>query len=355
MKKSLFIEASDKLRLQIEAELTENSSDWTLPTMRTLSEAYGISLFTMKKAVDLLAEQGFVSSRQGKGITVNRQRVVKSLEKKGFYKIGIVFHDNYSPDGEMISEIVSGVCAAASGENILLQMMPMPSVDENLEEINLTLERNKPDGLILASRLPVTVVAKFIEKKIPMVWVDDYLRHENIPAILIDRESLFDTVLTRASEIGNTISYISPYSNNNFKNEFKIKCKNKDLEVYNFLVGGGNFSEAAAKDFGKESIDKIENSLSDVIFCSGEFTTHGVIQALLKRGVNIGDEVKIISICERKGAELRFSIPMDIVFYSKSALASKAFSVLMRILEKEKLSNTFEYVIPKLVSIGYSN
>ena len=73
----LYIQLKEYLRTQIEAGVYATGT--RLPSERDLAQAFQVSRMTARQALQLLAQDGFVSSHVGKGTYVRRPRIAQEL------------------------------------------------------------------------------------------------------------------------------------------------------------------------------------------------------------------------------------------------------------------------------------
>jgi GntR family transcriptional regulator len=73
----LYIQLKEHLRAQIEAGVYPSGT--RLPSERELAQAFQMSRMTARQALQLLAKDGFISSRVGKGTYVRRPRIAQEL------------------------------------------------------------------------------------------------------------------------------------------------------------------------------------------------------------------------------------------------------------------------------------
>jgi GntR family transcriptional regulator len=73
----LYIQLKEHLRMQIDAGVYTSGA--RLPSERELAQAFQVSRMTARQALQLLAKDGFISSRVGKGTFVRRPSIAQEL------------------------------------------------------------------------------------------------------------------------------------------------------------------------------------------------------------------------------------------------------------------------------------
>ena len=153
---SIDFENPTPLYLQIASDIREKIDTNVLtvgekiPSQSELSQSYGVSLMTVKKALSELVNQKYLYSRTGKGTYVADINKSKQLDLEKSKSIGVVLKDLSSP---FFSLIIKGVEAAAyKNEYNLLVSHTADKMEK--EEKQVEHFRNiGVKGLIIASML----------------------------------------------------------------------------------------------------------------------------------------------------------------------------------------------------------
>lgn len=119
----LYRQMYDILRHQIDAGLFKVGD--LLPTEEKLTEDYGISRVTLRKALQLLADEGQLVRHPGKGTYISAHKTEESLQSlRGFAELMIEQHPGQVMEIKKFEVIVASACVAAQlalnhGERIL--------------------------------------------------------------------------------------------------------------------------------------------------------------------------------------------------------------------------------------------
>ena len=87
LKEYLYQKIYNELRQKIENGIYAQGQ--ILPTERELVEKYKVSLITVKKAVNMLAEDGFVTKRPGHRTYADKENQPRSKNRRGGRRIGL--------------------------------------------------------------------------------------------------------------------------------------------------------------------------------------------------------------------------------------------------------------------------
>lgn len=174
------------------------ASDVFKPKDKFLSEAalgekFRCSRQTVRRALEVLQQQGYITRIQGSGTYISpvlRSIRFQAAEKKGMsMTIGLIstFMDNY-----IFPSIIRGIESVFSSNGIALQLASTSNlVSGETRALQLMLERH-PDGLIVEptrSALPCANVDLYhtIEKRgIPLLFIDSFYPELSIPYVALD-------------------------------------------------------------------------------------------------------------------------------------------------------------------------
>lgn len=141
----------------------------------------GLSMVSVRRAVDVLVRDGLLERRAGKGLYVMQEQVwTKQLQM-----VVPGLDDSYV----MWSSVAEGCRAAAARERVCVQIYSAAgSLDEDIHLIE-SLPDSKMDGAIITS-LPhprfTQALYKLADCKMPVVLLDDVLDGSDISSVMVD-------------------------------------------------------------------------------------------------------------------------------------------------------------------------
>lgn len=354
MRNALFMEISDKLRKRISEESERRQGDWTLPTLNEIAKEYRVSLVTAKKAVDVLTGEGLTSARPGVGITVNSAAMKDRRKTLGSFEIGVVFTDIFEVNEGVIGDIVKGAAETQSAFGFNLKLISLPSaepVERQIDVLKGALAKGL-DGLMIASRAPLRLLAFLQERKTPMVLLNESVRHEPIPAVLFDRTQMFLEVVDRLKEIGaKDVAFVAPSASIEDGRLFDGLCQGAGISRRRILAHGSltGLSEAQATAKADVLTDFKNASRPDAIVCGGEMATFGALQALAAMNMKVPQDVHVVSVMERAGLQAKLTVPVDVIVHSFSGLAKEGAAMLHEILSGRPPEPHIRYVRAELL------
>ncbi len=262
-----------------------------LPSVRAISEEFGVSLNVVQRAVRHLEESGIVSTHHGKGMMVAEAEACRRAAILfGFiqpYTAGLVFES-------MVFHYAGQVFN--NRDNFLVTRSSEGSAEQE-REVATHFINNGVKGILLWSieGNPNAKFFKEVSQRVPVVLVDRLLEGSDLPAVIYDsyesgrsigRHMLQTLGRKRMLVLMDNIK-VSPYHDliQGFHDEAVSLGKMSDLTIMQLPITRG-FLEKITKSFARE-VDTykpyIERLLTeggyDALFCpQGEFVDYVMIE-----------------------------------------------------------------------------
>jgi DNA-binding LacI/PurR family transcriptional regulator len=152
-----------------------------LPSENELCDKFKVSRITSKRALELLAEQGFISRRPGKGSYVIGARDRRNKDLSSSRTIGFIIPDFSDSFGTRVISSVEESCAAHGYQLVLKQTR-----DHEEEEKRAIHSLSGAAGILLVpihGEIYNSEILKLIYNKRPVVFVDRKLRGLAAPTV----------------------------------------------------------------------------------------------------------------------------------------------------------------------------
>lgn len=245
-----------------------------LPTEKQLAESFDVSRITSKKALELLAEEGYINRIRGKGSFIIKDvtSTVHEKVKKEKKIIGFVLPD-YS-EGYAI-EILKGIEDATAKQGMFI--IHRRSYGDQLQEEKV-IDELLALGVVGLIIMPVhgahysNKILKLAIEGFPLVFVDRYLKGINVPYVGTDNVESAKKAVDYLIKLGHRqIGYIAPpaldtstledriegYKKSHLENGYAVDEKNHLIDIMSTLPGH-NTQECIEAD-----IKKIQDHIQD--------------------------------------------------------------------------------------------
>lgn len=325
-----------------------------LPTENELSKKYDVSRHTVRKALNILRQEGILYRKQGVG-TFYKNNTNKTTKNIGFISISLhayIFADMLSSVDKILYE---------NGYSILLGN----SMDDHEREKEILKEfiKKNVDGLIIepaksALNYPnISLLKRFVNSNIPVTVLDSKFEEDSINNITVDDQHGGFIATNYLLEMGHKkIAMIYKGLHKPALGRFegyKKALKEYKIPVYNNNVKQYLNSEFESKENFKKEIKSITDQLikneykPTAIFCFNDQVAIIVKKHLQKLGYKIPEDVSIVGFDNSKQANLE---NITSVAHPKEKVGEKAAKITLERINNGKFECSENIVFkPKLI------
>jgi len=325
-----------------------------LPTENELSKKYDVSRHTVRKAFNILRQEGILYRKQGVG-TFYKNSPNKTTKNIGFISISLhayIFADMLSSVDKILYE---------NGYSILLGN----SMDNHEREKEILKEfiKKNVDGLIIepaksARNYPnISLLKRFVKNSIPVTVLDSKFEEESINNITVDDQYGGFIATKYLLEKGHkNISMIYKGLHKPALERFegyKNALKEYNIPIYNNYVKQYLNSEFESRDnFNKEIKNFTEELLENdprptAIFCFNDQVAIVVKKHLQELSYKVPEDISIVGFDNSKQANLE---NITSVAHPKEKVGEKAAKITLEQINNGKFECRENIVFrPKLV------
>ena len=318
-----------------------------LPTEQELTERYGVSRITSKKALEMLAHENYVTRVSGRGTFVISNGVQKSRCSGNI--IGVIISGFSSGFGSNFIQGVQDRCAAHNG--IVAISCPYATQEEETKEIARFLE-NGIKGLIIMPVHGVNynpgILANVLDG-FPLVLADRYLSGLSVPFVGTKNFSsaatavnylfahghkniAFVSSLVRTTALRERLDgYIDAYAQSKFPlNKALIKS-----ELY-YTIPGMHVDEVMAEDVGS-LIRFFEENLNVTAVLAADFPVALLVNsALEKMGKKVPDDISMICYDRMDDSPMNFTY----IRQSQYEMGGAAVDLLYKVISRDDIADS---------------
>ncbi|MFO7814630.1 MAG: GntR family transcriptional regulator [Halanaerobiales bacterium] len=328
-----------------------------LPTENQLAKEYDVSRHTVRKALNILRQEGILYKKQGVG-TFYKNNTNKTTKNIGFISISLhayIFADMLSSVDKILYE---------NGYSILLGN----SMDNHEREKEILKEfiKKNVDGLIIepaksARNYPnIPLLKRFVNNNIPVTVLDSKFEEESINNITVDDEHGGFLATKYLLEMGHqNIAMIYKGLHKpaigRFKG-YKEALKQNKIPIYNDYVKQYLNSEFEERENFINEIKKITHELMQTepkptaIFCFNDQVTILVKEFLQELGYQVPDDISLVGFDNSK--QVNFE-NITSVAHPKEKVGEKAAKITLERIKGGKFEYCEDIVFkPKLVKRG---
>ncbi|OGJ88371.1 MAG: hypothetical protein A2268_05685 [Candidatus Raymondbacteria bacterium RifOxyA12_full_50_37] len=180
---------SDQLceRFKKDIEKGRYKPNTPLPSFGTLAEHYGISKSTVHEAFKILAEEGYLYPKQGKGTFINPEKVITPQGGK-LTSVAVIAFNVFSASDNSMVPLMEAMNTQTSRMGTGLHVHYINGMSVQQEENSVVrdaIAENRYQGLIIVSPLDVGDIEWFGSLRLPFVAATARY-HLNIPQVSLD-------------------------------------------------------------------------------------------------------------------------------------------------------------------------
>lgn len=273
----------------------EIENDALLPGENTIAADYSVDRSTVRKALQLLVEEGLVEKKAGKGTIVTRTDRKDTSADTHTETANVGF---FLPSGNAIAQqfyaSLLNVCEKElkrHGYTLIYS-----TFDEN-DSVLKAVEKYKLAGIIFVSNISEEQISVALEEKIPCVLANSF--DPRLPSILSDNEQgsylagkfLLENGHRDVAVVSGTRSYVC--SNERAKGFFRAFSEEGiRIPESSFLV-----CDSWEQEAGREVVHKyLENcrKIPSAFFGFNDRIAFGIISALRQCGLKVPEDVSVI-------------------------------------------------------------
>ena len=177
-----------------------------LPTYRQLCKEYGVSLMTVRRAMQVLADEGIVRGFPGKGTFVAQEATM--LGRK-LAQVGLVFYGDRSTlfTRQYLSEILRGILGRTDGLRADVRIMSLRRESERVWPADVV--GSGVDGVILLGVVNEEYIADMARQSLPVVVVDYIPESTPLDCVACENRQAAQRVVDHLVELGHKrIDYV---------------------------------------------------------------------------------------------------------------------------------------------------
>ncbi len=335
----LFLKLRDDLAKKIsQGEFPLGSQ---LPTEAELMKSYGVSITTVRKAVQALSDEGAVEKRQGMGTFVKSYPGGAKAPSLGEQTLKIAA---FLPDATRLTREgdsrhwalnlrrLNGICAAASRHRCELSVH---GVNESVDISGLqgavfiasyaySMEaedlRRKLAAELDAKGVPYVTVSEFDPRFSSRLWVAEMTEAEFFKAT----SALASQGFKRIALLGPGLDWANP--------RFAGYCKALACHGLAFdeqlLMQNPESDERSGYEACGALLDRCGAARPDVVFCTTDLQAYGAMSCLAARGLKVPGDISVLGV-DNLAESAKLEVPLSSLEFSGPELGEAAIELLL--------------------------
>lgn len=290
---ALYRRLSDLLRDRIASgELAVGAS---LPPQRQLSAALGLSEVTVRRALQDLAAQGYITAQAGRGTTVLSRRAAEpaSPSREGHpLSLGIAFSD--LADGyPFIQPMLKGIRADA-GHDVSVKLFDLPRAGD----VSAALpELSTLDGVLMMSPVNISLLAQCQRQGLPCVLMYTDIADGYSHCIVVDYGHGVLEAVTHLTSRGRGDIALITATLDRFSTGQLIDAYRTALEANGLTYSPDRVTHTGYQE--RHGYEALRTMIADghtpqAVLCASDYQARGVLLAAHEAGLRVPDDLAVI-------------------------------------------------------------
>lgn len=317
-----------------------------LPSENVLSERFGISRQTVRKAIGMLEEDGIVRRIKGSGTYLSYDRR-ENLEQRNSIAVVTTYVESY-----IFPKTIQGIEKVLFDSGYSVQISFTNNTLEREKSIlEDLLSRDDVAGVIVEgtkSGLPnpnIPLYRRLLAKKVPVLFINTYYPELDVPHVSLD-----DVAAAKKA-----VQYLIAHGHRDIGAILKLDDGQGRQRYLGYLSAmyeaGLSVTDSRMvwidTDESKQlayCTDKILNRVESctALLCYNDQIAFQLIRILNQKGIRVPEDVSIISIDDSDLA-LHSEVPITSLPHPKEKLGEKAAEVLLQMINGKKKDLTYEF------------
>jgi len=315
-----------------------------------IGEMFGVSRQTVRQAIGILEQEGFVERRRGSGTYV----VYGSRKsRQPTMNIGVIstYLDSY-----IFPAIIKGIDLVLAGQGYTMQLVLTHNKVENETRALTTMLEKDVDGIIVEptkSGLPNPNTALYGEiraRKIPLLFFNAYYPGMDFPHVSLNDRAAGQMAARCLIRAGHR-KIAGMFQSDDLQGHLRYAGYVDALTEAGIEVNSGNILWFVTEDipYLAEDFHRIERCLRDCtgMVCYNDQIASGIVPELRKNGILIPDMLSVTGIDNAEIAAL-CEVPLTTVAHPMEKLGETAARNILRLIADPLFDATIEFD-PRLV------
>ena len=347
-----------QLKQVLRSRIIEGDFQEKLPTEHQLKKMYGVGIWTIKRSLEDLVDEGLIKKFRGKGSFVQKKYVdslgnVKTSEDSATNNLGFIFYRSqreFKLD-EYYADLFDKIEKLSKDQDYRVFMSSIFNYDGSFQNIKKILEDKKVDGFFLIG-LEDNFTEQFREMKIPFVLVDsrssknDCVMADNTGGTIKATEYLVNAGHKKIAFVGAMKGDSAGFADVREEWPNSLERRMGYQQVMEQRGLSDNIFVRSVFDFNNMDVisDELIKEKNTAVVCSGDYLAALIKRRATERGLALPGDLSIIGFGNTTLSYLNNITTLNI---DRSEIAAESVNRLLTKIHQGSDKSTF----PKKVSI----
>jgi LacI family transcriptional regulator len=277
---------------------------------------------TRDRVLQVIDEMGYVPDAGARGLVTQRTT-----------KIGLIVSDIVNPFYPELVESVEELARQSGYAVLLCNTQRDPANDEIYARF---LVEQRVAGVLFASVTPQSGAPRqFSHARIPMVFMNRYLRNEPVPSVLTDNVVGAYKMTKYLIELGHSrVAFVRGLPDTTTSQDRELGYRqclaDHSMKVAPTLLEQGDYTRDGARQAALRLLRL--PSLPTAIFCANDYMAFGALDAAYELGLRVPEDISIVGFDNIALSSLK-AISLTTVEQPIAQMARRAMEILLSLIE----------------------
>lgn len=337
MAEKAFVPQYRKIYLDIKRKILEKefSAGEKLPYERELCEQYGVKRVTIRKSLEMLAQEGLITKQMGRGSFVSSPSTPQqAASPEGAATILFVMrcneNDIYHNTSSCNTRIFFEMEQVCRHNGYLLSYL---GLEEGASLMDIARD-HAFSGVFLVSDCQKQTLADLTEMNVPTVLLNNC--NPKLLSVMPDNQGMLKQVVSYLTEMNHTrIAYVDgmPESCNAKERweAFRYAMYGQNLQVDPALYFVGNWTYEGGRKAARELLKA--NPRPSAVFAASDMMAAGIMEELRSAGLRIPEDIGVVGY-DNLDVDVLLSPPLSSATIDFQHMCEVAFEHLKLVMEK---------------------
>lgn len=334
-----FVPLYRKIYLDLKKKILDHeyAPETKLPYERELCEQYGVKRVTIRKSLEMLAEEGLIRKHMGLGSFVAPVKEPQSAQTAGTDAASTILfvmrrneNDIYHNTSSCNTRIFFEMERVCRSNGYLLSYV---GVDEQTSLMDIVRE-HPVAGIFLVSSYLEQTTREIARLKMPAVMLNQF--DPGMLSVMPDNMGMLRLVIGHLAQKGHRrVAYVDGMPDSHNAKErweaFRFAMYAKGLEVDPALYFAGNWTYEGGRAAAKKML-KAER-LPTAVFAASDMMAAGVLEELRQSGLSVPQDISVVGY-DNLDIDVLLSPPLSSATIDFKHMCEVAFERLRMVMEK---------------------
>ncbi|MBN2713452.1 MAG: GntR family transcriptional regulator [Planctomycetes bacterium] len=346
MEKVRQITKCTQIKSVIEERINGMAPGEMLPSGPKLAAEYGVSRFTVSRAIAELEAEGKLFRKQGSGTYVQER---ESKKKSG--RIGLVMGKSVAIEANnfFYNQVFQGIESAISANAYSMVLVKADDNEGDIETLRQAIIKDELEGLLLMGRVNLSAIEALMNKAEPFVIVDRNIAFNGVASVGTANVEGAKKITEHLIKLGHRkIGFITSVLHTSFSERlegYRMALEEAGIEAKKEFI----FTNFESYRNGDDLLDIAGRTYGPTAFvCANDGMAADAMSFLMKEGLRVPEDISFVGF-DDEAASTRVCPQLTTMRIDKEGMGRKAAEMLFEYIREPERERRKLYMETELI------